>query len=174
MIDYSHLLGIIRTESEFVLPGVKRAKLRKGGRAWRKRERQKKKKFDMTLERIHNRSVTQHKYYEKNKERLNSERATRNKQPEYVYYKARDRAKIAGLPWEFDFESWIKLWLDAPDVRCDASGFYVPAWSMKGSNTSGCTQMHRKQLSAGWSPENCHILYKGFPIEPEQERFEDA
>jgi len=171
--DYSHLLGIIRQEHEFVVPGEKRLKLKKGGRAWRRRERENKRKLDDRIERSLSRKRTQNRYYRKNKEKLNRERAIRNAEPEYVYYKAMDRAKRANLEWEFDFDTWTAMWLEAPNVRNDASGFYVTAWAMKGSDVSRCTQMHRKNLSGPWSPENCHILYKGYPIEPEKERFEN-
>lgn len=171
MTDYSHLMDIIRQENEFVLPGEKRLELKKGGRAWRKRERHRKLKSDETIERALNRKLAQGRYYEKNKPELNRKRALRNAQPEYVYYKAMDRAKRNDIQWEFDFDSWTDMWLEAPEVLNASSGFYVTAWSMKGSFVDRCTQMHREDMDGPWSTENCFIAFEGEAIQAEQERF---
>lgn len=164
MSDLSHLMDIIRTDREMVPPGEERLELKKGGRAWRRREREKKRELDEHIERIHERKKTQAKYYRKNKAKLNAQRALRNAQPEYVYYKAKDRAKRAGIEWDFTFESWLKVWDDCPRVLDLASGFYVTAWSKKGSNVHTSAQMHRKNIEEGWSPDNAEIVYLGIRV----------
>jgi hypothetical protein len=161
MADYSHLYELIKTPEELVLPGEKRLKLKEGGKAWRRREREKKEARDKVVERSLNRAKTQSDYYRRNKEKLNAKRALRNRQPEYVYYKARKRAEHADIPWDFDLESWAQVWQDAPPLVDPKSGFLVPAWSLKGGNPSTDAQMVRIDTNKGWSPENCCIAYKG-------------
>jgi hypothetical protein len=172
MADYSHLMGLIREEHELVLPGEKRLELKKGGRAWRKRERQRKVKADHTISMAHNRKMAQDRYYRKNKDELNKKRSMRNSQPSYVYYKAKKRAEVNGVRWDFTFDTWTDMWLGAPKVRSEATGFFVTAWSLKGSNIQTSTQMHRKELSGPWSTDNCHIIYLGEEFVPQEERFE--
>ena len=163
--DYDHLLDLIYTEEELVLPGEDRLKIKKGGRAWRKREREKKAKIDRRIEIAHNRKQTQRKYYEANKEKLNHQRALLNRAPHNVYYKAKKRAEVNDIPWEFTLETWAELWMQAPKVVNPTNGFLVSAWSMKGANASKCAQMIRLDTTEGWSPENCAIAYKGEVIE---------
>jgi hypothetical protein len=160
-LDYDHLYGLIKTEKELVLPGEKRLKLKKGGKAWRKRERERAAARDKIVERSLNRAKTQSKYYKRNKEKLNRDRAMRNRQPEYVYYKAKKRAEGLDIDWDFDLESWAKVWQDAPPLVDPVTGFMVPAWSLKGGNASRDAQMVRLDTNKGWSPENCAIAYKG-------------
>lgn len=159
--DYGHLMDLIKTDKELVLPGDKRLELKKGGKAWRRREREKKEAIDKILERSHNRKQSQMKYYKKNKEELNRKRALRNLNPEYCYYRAKKRCEYKDLEWGFTLLSWVEMWDSAPKVVHPRTGFLVPAWSMRGSNIAVNTQMVRLDPDKGWTPENCAIAYRG-------------
>jgi hypothetical protein len=161
--NYDHLADIIYTRDEFT-KGDDRKELKKGGYAWRKREKERKMKADEVIERAHNRAVAQHKYYLKNKEELNAKRRLRNITPKYAYRKSKLRALANEQQWDFDFDSWIEMWLTVPRVVNPKTGFLVTAWSMRGPNASRDTQMVRRDTNLGWSPENCEILFKGEPV----------
>jgi len=156
---YRRLLKTIRQENEHVIPGEDDLKV--GGRAWRRREKLKQKIKDKEYEADLARKRAQARYYRRNKHRLNKDRALRNRQPDYVYAKARDRAARRGQEWGFTFDNWVELWLSAPKVVDEESGFIVTAWSKKGSNPATSAQMMRRDLSQGWNPDNCYIAYMG-------------
>lgn len=169
MSDLKHLYDTIFTEEEFVLPGEKRLELKKGGRAWRKREREKKARRDQQLERILARKKAQSDYYRRNKKVLNEKRRLRNNTPEYAFQKARQRAKDTGIPWELTIEEWVDIWNDAPRVVNPANGYLVPAWQLRGSNPQECAQMVRRDSSKGWTSGNAAIAYKTIIISEEQD-----
>ena len=54
-VNWADTLGILRDRrKELVEPGTTRDKMKKGSRAWRKREREKKMAVDRAIERAHN------------------------------------------------------------------------------------------------------------------------
>jgi len=160
---YNELAKLIQAPGEHVIPGKDGMKI--SPREKRKRERLRKKaardKEEKTVRAALARARAQKAYYEKNKERLNRERILRSRQPEYVYKRAKDRAKKNGHEWEFDFETWTGVWNNTRPVPCPESGFMVTAWSKRGSDHSRDAQMKRKDLDGPWSPENCYISYCG-------------
>lgn len=158
---YEHLIDTIRAPDEMVIPGEQRLKLKKGGRAWRRREREKKEARDKIIERAHNRAKTQARYYRRHKEEIDAKRRLRAKSPEYVYGKAKRRALANDIRWEFTLESWAHVWEDTIPVVNPANGFLVPAWGLRGSNHNTDAQMVRLDKDGAWSPENCVIVYKG-------------
>jgi len=159
--DMDHLLGLIYNKDEYVLPGEKRLKLKEGGEAWRKKKRADEAKIDHAIERAHKRAKTQRKYFLNNREKLNRDRALRNKQPEYAFYKCRKHAEQLDVPWEFTLEEWAALWEKAPKVVNPHNGFLVTAWSMKGQYSQRHTQMIRLDTKGAWNTNNCAIAYKG-------------
>ena len=171
--NWADTLGILRDRrKELVTPGETRDKLKKGSRAWRKREREKKMAIDRAIERAHNQKQAQRKYYLKNKEELNRKRQLKNSMPDYVYTKSKWRAEHKKQSWEFDKDSWLRMWMECPRILDPDKGFYVTAWSLRGSNPAKSAQMVRLDINKGWSPDNCQIQYKGEPIPEEPSRWE--
>ena len=184
------LTDIIKVDHELLPPGFKReATLRKasevdvleeqsmprilvkGGKAYRKRERDSKAAVNAGVERSQRRKKQQSKYYAMNKARLNLERARRNKQPEYIYAKAKQRAEEKGLEWDFTLDTWMQKWIDAPRIRSEESGFHVTAWSLRGPIYNRDAQLVRIDTSRGWTEYNTHVIYKGEEVVDEEQRF---
>lgn len=186
------LTDIIKVDHELLPPGFKREKtlkkasaatlkpsggsvlprsLKRGGRAWRKRQRERAKSIELSVERAQRRKKKNSEYYHANKARLNRERSIRNQLPEYIYAKAKQRAGEKGIDWEFDFDSWMARWLEAPRILDAESGYYVTAWSKRGPIFNRDAQLVRKDTSLGWSEENTHVVYMGEEITDDEERF---
>jgi hypothetical protein len=175
MSDLGNLLKEIRDEEELkrrrsVLES-KRRLIRIGGRAWRKRLREAKEAKDRELELQLRRARTQQKYYLKNRERLNRERAMRQKRPHEVYTRAKARAERRGQEWKFSYEDWVDVWDSAPRVWNPRKAFYDTAWNMKGGNYRTDTQMCRIDTDGPWATDNVFIGINGHPLEePEDVR----
>lgn len=172
-VNWADTLGILRDRrKELVEPGTTRDKMKKGSRAWRKREREKKMAVDRAIERAHNQKQAARKYYERNKAELNRKRQLKNSLPGYVYMKSKWRAEHNGFDWDFTEDTWLAMWMACPRIRDADTGFYVTAWSLRGSNAGTSAQMVRLNLAKGWSPENCEIQYRGEAIPLEEGRWE--
>lgn len=175
-VDLDQLMEEVRKESARSVPEEESVVLTLGKESYRRRMRkikeERRARENKKLTKTHNNSVAQAKYYRKNRERLNAYRRARGRTPQYVYNKARLRARGYGIKWDFDFDTWIDIWLDAPRVRDPRSGFLVTAWSLKGSNPHINTQMYRRDKDKGWSPDNCFIGIGGNELVDEEERWE--
>ena len=172
-VNWADTLGILRDRrKELVEPGTTRDKMKKGSRAWRKREREKQMAIDTAIERAHNQKQAKRRYYEKNKEVLNKKRALKNSMPDYVYTKCKWRAEHRGIEWKFTKDQYLDMWYNTPRIRDDETGFLVTAWSLRGGNAATSAQMVRKDIDGPWSVENCEIQYRGEPIAEEEGRWE--
>lgn len=89
------------------------------------------------------------------------------------YSEARRQAIKVAVPWDFTPETWERMWQDAGWVIAPGSqkvgameGVAVPAYALRGAHRYNNTCMVRKDLSLGWSPENCSIMFRGNPLCP--------
>lgn len=128
-----------------------------GPKAWRKREKRLKERLDKEYDRKHRRALAQHRYYEKNKAKLNRIRILKARQPTGVYEKARRRAALKEQEWNFSFDEWWSIWANAPDVFDPDKGMKVEAWKLRGNDCSRNTQMVRRDKDGPWSTDNCYI-----------------
>jgi hypothetical protein len=185
--DIRDLLDIIRTDNE-LLDAEARAKafekastatfeeneelpkiLKEGGRAWRKRERERKLAIDAGIERAMKRKKASQKYYRKNKGSLNSARTIRNMKPEYIYAKAKQRAREKGIEWEFTLDSWLDKWSSTPRILDEDTGFYVTAWSKRGPVYNRDAQLVRTDTNMGWDTGNTSVVYQGEVLTEEED-----
>jgi hypothetical protein len=95
-------------------------------------------------------------------------RERRNGTVRAKYLTAKSLALQKGQDWEFSYEDWKDLWLSAKMVKLSGTatssnpeGVRVTAYSKRGSNKDFNTYMQRKDLSKGWSKDNCFIVYRG-------------
>jgi hypothetical protein len=169
MGDLSDLLKEIRDEEEIrrrrTVLERKRRLIRIGGEAWRKRIKAARSERDKALEKKLRRARTQQKYYLKNRDRLNRERAMRQRQPHEQYRRAKDRARRRKQEWDFTYEDWVSTWEEAPRVWNPRKGFYDTAWNLKGGNYLTDTQMCRIDTRGPWAPDNVFIGVGGKPLE---------
>jgi hypothetical protein len=66
------------------------------------------------------------------------------KQPRRLYAVQKRKAEVRGIPWEFTFETWWKLWEDSGK------------WNKRGRR-SGQFCMRRRGDIGPYSPDNCYI-----------------
>lgn len=169
MSDLGDLLKEIREEEDLkrrrAVLERQRTLIKIGGRAWRKRMRQAKQAQDKVLEAQLRRARAQQKYYLKNRDRLNRERAMRQRRPKEVYRRAKQRAERRGQAWDFTYSGWVEVWEDAPRVWNPRKGFYDTAWNLKGGNYTTDTQMCRIDTEGPWAPDNVFIGINGKELE---------
>jgi len=152
------------SEEEEVMPKV----LKEGGRAWRKRERERKLAIDAGIERAMKRKKASQKYYRKNKKALNDARTIRNMKPEYIYAKAKQRAREKGIEWGFTLDGWLDKWANAPRIRDESTGFYVTAWSKRGPVYNRDAQLVRTDTNLGWNTANTKVVYMGEELKDDE------
>lgn len=95
--------------------------------------------------------TTKHKeYYERNKERIKSERLERERAwigtPKGKYSIQKRKAAQRGIGWEFTFEDWWKMWEDSGK------------WENRGVK-QGQYCMSRFGDTGPYSPSNCEIRH---------------
>jgi hypothetical protein len=147
------------------LANVKKRKesvrLRKEHREKLAKRREEKAAENQEITEVLRRARTQKRYHEKNRFRLNQDRARRARRPEQVYNRAKRRAIDRGQTWEFTYDEWYRMWQEAEDVCDPLTGFTKSAWSLKGGNYTNNTQMVRTDLEGPWSVKNCKIMLNG-------------
>ena len=119
--------------------------------------------------------------YHKNREMYNAQRREKSSSMESKFSEAQRQAAIAGVQWEFTPESWAKVWKDAGWITFPGShsakeldGVTVPAFALRGPHRYNNTCMVRKDLSKGWNPENCEIVFRGEPLIPGSRWYKQA
>lgn len=169
MVDLKKLLEQVRTERE--IAEKERAKggkaphpsnaFRVGSVGWLKAKRAALRKDreleDKDMERAINRSLTQAKYYEKNKKRLNHLRIKRLRKPYPTFQRSKRRAERRGQEWDMTMDEWWSVWQSAPEVWNPDKAIWDVAWNLRGGNHTTDCQMVRIDPEKGWTKDNVRI-----------------
>lgn len=117
--------------------------------------------------------ATKLRCYNKHRDSYNAQRRNRGATIHRRYKEAERQAAIAHVQWGFTEESWEQAWSSAGWVVMPGSqsaaaldGTPVPAFALRGPHRYNNTCMVRKDLSKGWNPDNCEIVFRGVPLVP--------
>jgi len=158
--SYQELLKFITKPGERAIPGKDGMQISK--REEKRREKLAKVRADKELSAEIARKRAQSRYYERNKEKLNKQRALRDRtQPEYAYRKAVYRAGWKDQEFNLTFEEWVRVWEETRNVPDPETGFLVRPWAKRGADSSRCAQMVRIDSSKPWEVGNVRIEYCG-------------
>lgn len=114
------------------------------------------------------RRESQLRCYHKNKEKYNRQKRSVARRIEGRYEEAKRQAVLSGAGWDFDLETWERVWQEAGWVVVPGSqsaqrpeGLAVPAFSLRGPNRYNNTCMVRVNYGKPWGPENVKIMFRG-------------
>ena len=119
---------------------------------------------DAEVTRRINERARQSRYYKRNKERIRAARQLKRQLPEHAYAKAKRKARERDIDWTLSFEEWLEVWESCPKVFDKDSGFWVPAYQLRGGNVFENTQMARADLDKGFTRQNVYISLKNQPV----------
>lgn len=103
---------------------------------------------------------TNKRYYQKNREKLNSRRRARAATLRGTFLTSRARAKRRGQNWEITQEEWNQIWGDAPDIYDETLMYKRRPFVMRGPNPHQDVQFARIDDQGSWRYNNVCIKYK--------------
>lgn len=160
---YNELLKFITKPGERAIPGKDGMEISK--REEKRREKLAKIRADKALSAVIARKRAQSRYYKKNKDKLNRERALRDRtDPRYAYRKAQYRAGWKDQEFNLTFDEWISVWENTRSVPDPETGFLVRPWAKRGADSSRCAQMVRIDTEKPWEIGNVRIEYCGSDV----------
>jgi hypothetical protein len=84
-----------------------------------------------------------------------------------IYLVCKENAKQRNQAWDFSYDEWMAMWSSAgfvtivgTETPSNPKGKQVTAFAKRGPNKDFNTYMRRRDISKGWSLDNCEVVYR--------------